>query len=89
MGWGAALDARGGTGALQLLQPSFSVPSRLLPSRAPTSLPALLPRSDSELVRRLQPEIERFGGALKWVHRLEPLFAFIPINKVGGRWEAH
>ena len=39
--------------------------------------------SDSALVQRLQPEIERFGRVLRWVHRLEPLFAFIPINKVG------
>ena len=38
--------------------------------------------SDSALVQRLQPEIERFGRALRWVHRLEPLFAFIPINQV-------
>ena len=38
--------------------------------------------SDSPLVQRLQPEIERFGRVLKWVHRLEPLFTFIPINTV-------
>jgi hypothetical protein len=38
--------------------------------------------SDSALVQRLQPEIERFGRALRWVYRLEPLFAFIPINQV-------
>jgi hypothetical protein len=42
----------------------------------------LLPCSDSELVQRLQPEIERFGRVLRWVHRLEPVFVFIPINKV-------
>lgn len=42
--------------------------------------------SDSELVRRLQPEIERFGRALRWVHRFEPLFVFIPINKVLRWW---
>lgn len=38
--------------------------------------------SDSKLVQRLQPEIERFGRVLRWVHRLEPVFVFIPINKV-------
>lgn len=42
--------------------------------------------SDSALVQRLQPEIERFGRALRWVHRLEPLFAFIPINQVLRWW---
>jgi hypothetical protein len=42
-----------------------------------------LPCSDSELVRRLQPEIERFGRVLKWIHRLEPIFVFVPIKKVG------
>ncbi|GAB4821602.1 hypothetical protein N2152v2_008648 [Parachlorella kessleri] len=42
--------------------------------------------SDSKLVRRLQPEIERFGRVLKWVHRLEPIFIFVPINKVLRWW---
>jgi predicted NAD/FAD-binding protein len=42
--------------------------------------------SDSALVQRLQPEIERFGRALRWVYRLEPLFAFIPINQVLRWW---
>ncbi|PSC67108.1 flavincontaining amine [Micractinium conductrix] len=36
--------------------------------------------SDSALVRRLAPEIARFGRVLRWVHRLEPLFIFVPIN---------
>lgn len=42
--------------------------------------------SDSELVRRLQPDIERFGRALKWVHRLEMVFLFVPICKVLSWW---
>ena len=48
------------------------------------SLPWTPRCSDSELVQRLQPEIERFGRVLKWVHRLEPIFIFVPINKVSG-----
>ncbi|KAL4852729.1 hypothetical protein ACK3TF_006201 [Chlorella vulgaris] len=38
--------------------------------------------SDSALVRRLQPDIARFGRLLRWVHRLEPLFIFIPIDQL-------
>jgi hypothetical protein len=41
---------------------------------------------DSELVRRLAPEIARFGQALRWVNRLEFLFAFIPIDSVLRWW---
>lgn len=36
----------------------------------------------SPLVRRLQPEIARFGRALRWINRLEPLFVFVPIRLV-------
>ena len=57
------------------------MPTRTLPCRRPTHH-----RSDSELVRRLQPEIERFGRTLRWVHRLEPLFAFVPIAAVLRWW---
>jgi len=38
--------------------------------------------SDSALVQRLQPEIARFGRVLKWIHRLEAVFAFVPIATV-------
>jgi predicted NAD/FAD-binding protein len=41
---------------------------------------------DSELVRRLAPDIERFGRALKWVYRLEPIFIFLPIDAVLRLW---
>jgi hypothetical protein len=39
--------------------------------------------SPSDVTKRLQPEIRRFGKLLKWISRLEPLFIFIPIVKVG------
>lgn len=38
--------------------------------------------SPSKLTERLQPEIERFGRLLKWISRFEPLFIFVPIDKV-------
>jgi predicted NAD/FAD-binding protein len=40
----------------------------------------------SELVGRLQPEIARFGNVLRWVNRLEFIFAFIPIDSVLKWW---
>lgn len=42
--------------------------------------------ADSELVRRLAPEIERFGRALRWVYRFEPIFVFVPIDVVLQWW---
>ena len=42
--------------------------------------------SDSELVQRLRPEIVRFGRVLKWIHRLEFAFAFVPIAAVLRLW---
>lgn len=41
---------------------------------------------DSELVKRLEPDIKRFGRALKWVNRLEPIFVFVPIHRVLKMW---
>ncbi|GLC40783.1 hypothetical protein PLESTB_000023200 [Pleodorina starrii] len=38
--------------------------------------------SPSELTSRLQPEISRFGRVIKWIKRLEPLFVFVPIDRV-------
>lgn len=40
----------------------------------------------SELVKRLQPEIARFGRALRWANRLEFIFAFVPIDAVLRWW---
>lgn len=42
--------------------------------------------SSPGLVERLAPEIARFGRALAWVHRLEPLFVFVPIDAVLRWW---
>ncbi len=42
-------------------------------------------RSPSPLTSQLQAEIERFGRVLKWISRLEVLFIFVPIDKVGLR----
>ena len=36
----------------------------------------------SPLVKRLQPEIQKFGDVIKWIHRLEPIFIFVPIRLV-------
>ncbi|PNH12817.1 hypothetical protein TSOC_000181 [Tetrabaena socialis] len=38
--------------------------------------------SPSELTSRLQPEIARFGRVLRWISRLEPIFVFVPIDRV-------
>lgn len=38
--------------------------------------------SPSPLTTKLQSEIKRFGATLKWINRLEPLFIFMPIDKV-------
>ena len=40
----------------------------------------------SELVKRLQKDIERFGKVLKMCYRFEPIFVFIPIHKVLKWW---
>jgi hypothetical protein len=37
---------------------------------------------ETELVRRLRPEIKRFGELLKWIKRLEFLFIFMPIERL-------
>lgn len=37
---------------------------------------------ETELVRRLRPEIARFGNVLKWVKRFEFVFIFVPISKL-------
>ncbi|CAG9465951.1 unnamed protein product [Pedinophyceae sp. YPF-701] len=42
--------------------------------------------SPSKLAERLQPEIEKFGKALKWISRFEFIFVFVPINKVLKWW---
>lgn len=39
-----------------------------------------------ELVTRLQKDIARFGKALKWCYRFEPIFVFVPIHKVLKWW---
>ncbi|GIL79652.1 hypothetical protein Vretimale_12249 [Volvox reticuliferus] len=38
--------------------------------------------SASELTSRLQPEIRRFGLVIRWIKRLEPLFVFVPIDRL-------
>lgn len=38
--------------------------------------------TETELVRKLQPEIARFGRVLKWVKRFEPIFVFVPIARL-------
>lgn len=40
----------------------------------------------SKLVGRLKQEIARFGTVLRWVNRLEFIFAFVPINSVLKWW---
>jgi len=42
--------------------------------------------SSSQLVEQLSSDIKRFGAALKWVNRLEPIFIFIPIHKMLKMW---
>lgn len=37
---------------------------------------------ETELVRRLRPEIKRFGKVLKWVKRFEFIFIFVPISRL-------
>ena len=37
---------------------------------------------ETELVKRLRPEIQRFGNVLKWVSRFEFIFIFVPISKL-------
>jgi predicted NAD/FAD-binding protein len=37
---------------------------------------------ETELVKRLRPEIKRFGNVLKWVSRFEFIFIFVPISKL-------
>jgi predicted NAD/FAD-binding protein len=37
---------------------------------------------ETELVRRLRPEIARFGRVLKWIKRFEFVFVFVPIAKL-------
>jgi predicted NAD/FAD-binding protein len=36
--------------------------------------------ADGPLLQRMRPEIKRFGSVLRWIYRLEPLTAFIPID---------
>ena len=36
--------------------------------------------ADGKLLQSLRPEIARFGSVLRWIHRLEPLTAFVPID---------
>jgi hypothetical protein len=40
----------------------------------------------SELIGKLKPEIARFGSVLRWVNRLEFIFAFVPIDSVLKWW---
>ena len=40
------------------------------------------PEFETDLIRRLRPEIKRFGTVLKWVKRLEFIFLFVPIEKL-------
>ncbi|MEW5301387.1 MAG: hypothetical protein WDW38_009596 [Sanguina aurantia] len=42
--------------------------------------------SPSRLTSDLQPEIKRFGDVLKTISRLEPIFIFVPIDKVLTWW---
>lgn len=37
---------------------------------------------ETELVKRLRPEIARFGKVLKWVNRFEFIFILVPISKL-------
>ena len=36
--------------------------------------------ADGQLLQSMRPEIARFGRVLRWIHRLEPLTAFLPID---------
>lgn len=36
--------------------------------------------ADGQLLMSMRPEIARFGSVLRWIYRLEPLTAFIPID---------
>jgi len=36
--------------------------------------------ADGALLQRMRPEIKSFGSVLRWIHRLEPITAFIPID---------
>jgi predicted NAD/FAD-binding protein len=36
--------------------------------------------ADGQLLKSMRPEIARFGKVLRWIYRLEPLTAFIPID---------
>lgn len=38
--------------------------------------------TETQLVRELRDDIERFGRVLVWIHRLEFIFTFVPIDKV-------
>jgi len=40
----------------------------------------------TELVNRLRPEITRFGNALKWINKLNFIFAFVPIRSAMKLW---
>ena len=37
---------------------------------------------ETELLKKMKPEIKRFGKLLKWIYRLEPLSVLIPIGKL-------
>ena len=39
--------------------------------------------SPSTLTSSLEKEIERFGRVLKWISFFEPIFVFLPIDRVG------
>ena len=39
--------------------------------------------SPSALTSSLEKEIERFGRVLKWISFFEPIFVFLPIDRVG------
>ena len=39
--------------------------------------------SPSTLTSALEKEIERFGRVLKWISFFEPIFVFLPIDRVG------
>lgn len=37
---------------------------------------------ETDLVKRMKPEIARFGRVLKWISRCEVVFVFVPIGKL-------
>jgi hypothetical protein len=37
---------------------------------------------ETELIKRMRPEIKRFGELLKWISRFEFIFIFVPIEKL-------